>query len=174
MPMLLVNTRSIAQQWRKSTTTYIVLVVLLCLFVWMKGEASRRHINGFSSVNEPVREIAHGRQKSRNSLGGRKASSKKSRTYFLLVWICLVVTITLFWPLLLPEFLFYGREGTPQPSSSKGDHHHIASNLILLPWHFEVMDVSETNSGILCETWNHMNKLQCVFSHTTLLTGICL
>lgn len=33
--------------------------------------------NGFSSVNEPVREIAHGRQKSRNSLGGRKASSKK-------------------------------------------------------------------------------------------------
>ena len=44
MPMLLVNTRSIAQQWRKSTTTYIVLVVLLCLFVWMKGEASRRHI----------------------------------------------------------------------------------------------------------------------------------
>ena len=130
--------------------------------------------NGFSSVNEPVREIAHGRQKSRNSLGGRKASSKKSRTYFLLVWICLVVTITLFWPLLLPEFLFYGREGTPQPSSPKGDHHHIASNPILLPWHFEVMDVSETNSGILCETWNHMNKLQCVFSHTTLLTGICL
>ena len=114
--------------------------IMFCSYIW-RGKPAAPH-NGSFSVIEPVREIAHGRDsadKPRNSL---KASLQEKSNAFLVLLVDLfschqyfVLTVAAAWT----------------SSAVEASRPHRDSTPIILPWHFEVMDVSET-SGILCET----------------------